>query len=86
MDTSTHILVIILSVTLALFLVLAITATVITIRVLRSIDRLVKKAEGIVNTAEHVGNVFKNVSGPIAIARLLQNIFEVVTKHNKRSK
>jgi predicted transcriptional regulator len=83
-STSMNILVIILSVVLAVFLLLSIIIAVQVIRLMRTIDRLAKKAESVMETAESVGRVFKNVSGPLAAARLVQNIVEGVVKHNKR--
>lgn len=86
MDTSTHILVIILSIFLALFLLLGIIIAIQVIRLLKAINGIVQKAESIVETAESVGRVFRNASGPLAAARLLANIVEGVSNHNKRGK
>jgi hypothetical protein len=85
MDTSTHILVIILSVMLALFLLLSIIVAAQVVRLLRAINRFVQKAELVVENVEHVGRVFQNVSGgPLAIMRLVQNIVESVAHHNNK--
>lgn len=85
MDMSTHILVIILSAMLALFLLLAIIIAVQVVRLLRAINRFVQKAELLVENVEHVGRIFQNVSGgPLAVMRLLQNIVESVAHHNNK--
>ena len=86
MDTSTHILVIILSVMLGFFLLLSIIIALFTIRLLIALRGVVRKAEAIVETAENVGKIFQDVSGPLAIARLVRNVVETVSHHNKRSK
>lgn len=85
MDTSTHILAIILSAALAVFLILSIVIAVQVIRLMRTVNHIAQKAETVIETAESVGKVFKNASGPLAAAKLVQNIVESVTqhKHNK---
>lgn len=84
MNTSEHILVIVLSVFLALFLVLAIVAVVQLLRLIKTLNHLAQKAEKIVNTAENVGDVFRHAAGPAAALRLVYNIVETVTQHNKK--
>lgn len=86
MSTSENILVIILSVFLALFLVLAITALVFVVRLLKTLNRITAKAEKVIDSAETVGNVFRNAAGPLAALRLLRNIVETVTEHSKKHK
>lgn len=86
MDTSTHILVIILSAALALFLVLAIVIAIQIIRLIRTVNHIVQRAETVIETAESVGRVFRNVSGPLTAAHVVQNIIENVVQHNKRGK
>jgi phage-related minor tail protein len=80
METSQDILVIILSATLAILLVLCIMISVLTIQVLQAVKRISTKAEGIVNTAEHVGQAFSNTAGSMAVVRLVRNIVELATK------
>jgi hypothetical protein len=86
MDTSTHILVIALSILLGIFLILSVVIAVQIVRLLRAINRIVEKAGAIIDTAEHVGKIFGNVSGPLAVAKLVHNIVDAVVQHNKRSK
>jgi hypothetical protein len=85
MDTSTHILVIFLSTALALFLLLSIIVAVQVIRLLRIVQRIAQKAELVVDTAEHVGHIFENVSGPLGVLKMVKNIVDVV-HNNKRGK
>lgn len=60
-------LVIILSITLAVFLVLAIIATVYLIRLLKSANRISEKAETVVSNVEEATENFKKLAGPAAI-------------------
>ncbi len=83
MNGAERVLVVILSATLALFLVLAITAIVIGIQILRHIKRIMEKAEKIADKAEAVGEFFQRSAGPMAIGRLITNVAEAV--FNKRS-
>ena len=78
MDTATHVLVIFLSAFLALFLLLGIIVLIQVIRLLRLIQHIAEKAEAIIQTAESVGTVFKNVSGPLAVVKVVSNIVHAV--------
>lgn len=88
MTDAQNILVIFLSSFLALFLVLSCIALFLAIKILNHLKTISEKAENIVNTAEHVGQIFKFTAGPAAIAKLLANISEHVfskqSKHKKR--
>ena len=84
MGNSEHVLVIILSATLAIFLLLAIVAAIKIIQILNHLKTISEKAEKLVNTAENVGEFFKYTAGPAAIAKLFSNITDAV--HNNKSK
>ncbi len=84
MDTSTHILVIILSVFLALFLLLSIVIAAQIIRLLKAVNRVASKAESIVDSAETVGAMFKDAAGPLAILKIIHNIAQAVQNNKKR--
>lgn len=86
MDTAAYILVIINSVFLALFLLLAIVATVAVIKLVKQIRLAVDKAEDVIETAEEVADAFKNVGGPLAALKLVKNIVELVNKHSNKKK
>ncbi len=81
MDAET-ILVIILSVTLAVFLVLGIVALIKLIDILNSLKRITAKAEKFAEGAENLGEFFKDATGKLAIGKLVHNIAHFV----KRSK
>lgn len=84
MDTSFDILVIILSVFLAIFLVLAIIIAVLVLKLVKHIKLVTEKAEHIIENVEHVGDTFRNAAGPLALFRIVSNIVNIVSKHNKR--
>ncbi len=86
MGNSEQILVIILSATLAIFLILGIVALVKLIQILNHLKVISEKAEKLINTAENVGEFFRYTAGPAAIVKLFSNISDVVFKHKKSSK
>lgn len=69
-------LVIILSITLAIFLVLAIIASVYLIRLLKSANRISAKAEEVVNNVEEAAENFKKVAGPAAVVQAILKSFK----------
>lgn len=71
-----QILVIILSVTLAIFLVLAIIATVYLIRLLKSANRISEKAEVIVENVEQAADNFARLAAPAAAAQAVMSMFK----------
>lgn len=85
MDTATQTLVIILSLFLALFLLLSIIICVQVIKLLHTLRTIADKAERVVDSAESVGTIFRNASGPLALMRVVANMVESATKH-KQSK
>jgi hypothetical protein len=86
MNTSEHVLVIILSVFLALFLALAIIVVVQVLRLVRTLNRLTRQAEKIFDSAESVGALFRTASGPLSALRLIHNIVESVSQHKHKKK
>ncbi len=86
MGNAEQVLVVILSSALAIFLLLAIFATIKTIQILNHLKTISEKAEKIANTAESVGEFFKYTAGPVAIGKFFSNISDAVYKHNKKSK
>lgn len=84
MNTTENVLLIILALALALFLLLAIVVAVQVIRLLKTINKITDKAERVIETAENVGEVFKNAAGPLALARVVGNILHKVNKATKR--
>lgn len=75
-----EILVVILSITLAVFLALAITATIILIKILKNIKRVTEKAEAIADKADNVTTFFQQTAGPAAIAKLVANFIDAAKR------
>lgn len=69
-----EILVIILSITLAIFLILAIVATVILIRILKKVESLSDRAEVIAMNVEDASAKFKSFAGPAAVISLIAKL------------
>lgn len=82
MDAQT-ILVIILSGTLALFLILSIIAMVFFIIILKHLKAIAEKAEHIADSAEAVGDFFKHSSQSLSVAKLFAGVYETVKKKTK---
>lgn len=85
-DLSMQILVIILSTTLAIFLVLAIVLIVKLIQVANAIKHITTKAEEIVDRAEEVSEMFQRTAAPLAVGRLLSNIADLLSRKGKGDK
>lgn len=85
MTTTEQILVIYLSIALAAFLTLGIIVMIAGIRLFKTLQRIANKAENVVQTAEHVGQVLSNVSGPLGMLQMLRNLAGMVSK-DKRGK
>ena len=84
MDTTEKVIMVILAVTLAVFLILAIAAVVLVIRMLKSITRVTAKAERLVDSAETVGQVFKQTAEQVTFIRLIRNIADLVGKRSAK--
>ena len=85
-DASLKVLVIILSASLAVFLILAIVLVIKFIQVASALKELTRKATEIADRAEAVSEFFGHKAGSLAVGRLISNIVEVVGKKNKRGK
>ncbi|HVC35951.1 MAG TPA: hypothetical protein VNE40_00690 [Candidatus Dormibacteraeota bacterium] len=83
MTSTESLLLIILGITLAIFLVLAIISLSIGLRILVSLKRVVVKAENVVDSVESAAGVFQNASGPLAVFKVLKNMVEL-SRHKKR--
>ncbi|HSX46933.1 MAG TPA: hypothetical protein VLF87_03025 [Patescibacteria group bacterium] len=84
MGNAEQILVIVLAATLALFLLLAVVATVKIIQILNRLKIIVEKAEKLANTAETVGEFFKYTAGPAALGKLVSNVTEAFRNHKHK--
>lgn len=69
-------LVIILSITLAVFLILAIVAVSFLIKLLKSANRISAKAEAVATNLEEAADNFKKVAGPAAAMQAFSKLFK----------
>ncbi len=83
-ETSLTILVVILSITLAVFLILGIVLLIKLIKVTDSVQRIATKGEEIADRAEAAAEMFQNAAAPVAIGRVLTNIFDAVSKRKDK--
>ncbi|MEX2014307.1 MAG: hypothetical protein WD885_00020 [Candidatus Saccharimonadales bacterium] len=79
-------LVILLSIMLGLFLLLAIILVVKIIQIVSQIKRIVDHAEQAVDKAEHIASFFEKTATPVAFIKLISNISDYVTKAAGKAK
>jgi hypothetical protein len=84
MGNAEQILVIILSATLAIFLILSIMAAVKVNQILNHLRTISEKAEHLATTAESLGEFFKYTAGPAALGTFFSNITDAVLKNRKK--
>lgn len=84
METASEVLLIIVSAVLAVFLIVAIVAGILLIKILNQAKRVVKTAENVALNVEAAAEAFERSSGPIAIARIIGNIIKQATKAKYR--
>jgi hypothetical protein len=83
MESAETILVIILSATLTIFLIVLTIALVKIIQLIKLLKDVSLKAHTVVGNFEAATAVLKKSAGPLAIGKLLTNIFQVVKNHKK---
>lgn len=81
---SYDVLVIILSATLAIFLVTAIILVVGLIKLVKQLRQISEKAEEIVDDVEAVSGFFRKSAGPVAVTSLISNIVSKVSELSKK--
>ena len=86
MNDAVEILVIFISVTLGIFLFLAIIVAVKIIQILNHLKTISEKAEQIADSAESIGEFFKHGAQSMSIVKLLHNVHETVFKKSKGGK
>lgn len=86
MENAESILVIIVSVTLTLFLLVAIVLAVLLIKLIQRLRHIADTADSVVNNVEAASEILKNSAGPLAVAKFMANIADVVMKRKKGGK
>lgn len=85
-DTAFNIIVVILSVVLAVFLLLAIYVAVRLIQVTNHIKKITESAEQVADRAEHMSRFFEKTATPVAIVKLISNLSNVVQNKRRKNK
>jgi len=83
---SYDVLVVILSIALALFLILAIVFTIYLIRIARKVDEITEKAKSAVSSVEAAAKIFEKTAAPAAFSRIVANIVESFSDRKKGKK
>ncbi len=78
------ILVIILSITLAVFLILSIILVTQVMRLVQSLRQIVAKGEQLVDTAEDIGTTLRKNAGAAMLVKMLTKFVANATKDSKR--
>lgn len=86
MENAEEILVVVLASFLALFLFLAIVATIKIIQVMNHLNRIGERAEVIADKAETAANFISKAAGPAMIGNLLANIADAVSSKKSKKK
>ena len=73
---SFDILVVILSVTLSIFLILATIFVIYLIKIARTVKEITEKARSAADSFESAANIFKKTAGPAVFSRIVANIVE----------
>ncbi|HET8709212.1 MAG TPA: hypothetical protein VFL85_02930 [Candidatus Saccharimonadales bacterium] len=83
MEHAQEILVIIVSATLALFLLVAIVVLVLIARLVVIAKRAINKAEHVIDSAEAATTVIKNAGGPLAALKIIRTLLQYSKKFRK---
>lgn len=83
-NTWFEVLVIILSVFLALFLILAIVLTYKLIQIAKQAKHIVDQAEQVADRAESISAFFEKTATPVALLKLFSNISEAIHKKSRK--
>jgi uncharacterized protein YoxC len=70
----------ILVVLVGLFFIVSTVAVVFLIKMIKSIQRVVDRAEQVANSVENATEILKGASGKLAVFKLIKNIVELVQK------
>lgn len=81
-----EILVVILSITLAVFLLLGIYLIIKVIQVANHIKKITEHAEQVADRADHISDFFAKTATPVAIAKLIANLSDIIQKKRSSKK
>lgn len=83
LTTTEQIILIILAAALAVFIILGIAVLVLVLRLLSTLKLMADKAEKVIESAEAVGQVVKNVAAPASLLKVFHTVMDSVAKHRK---
>jgi hypothetical protein len=83
MSTTDTVLVIILTCLLGLWLLVGIVLSIVLVKLVNSVRRVVEKAEGVVDSVESAAEIFRDTQGRLAFIKLIRNIIKVAKKRSK---
>ena len=84
MDSAAETLLVIVSSTLAVFLVLASVALTYFIKLLRVLRAIAEKAENVADSVEAAAETFERSAGPVAVLKLIGNIIDNAAKLRRK--
>ena len=73
----------VLTVLLSAFFLMSIIVAVLVVRILASINRVVAKAESVIDSVESAADVLKDVGGHLSIIKLVKNILDLTQRKKK---
>ena len=76
-------LLIVLTVLLSAFFLLSVVAIFFFVRILASINRVVAKAESVVDSVEAAADVLKDVGGKLSLIKLVKNVLDLAQRKTK---
>ena len=76
-------LLIVLTILLCAFFLLSVVAIFFLVRILASINRVVTKAESVVDSVEAAADVLKNVGGKLSLIKLVKNVLDLAQRKTK---
>lgn len=76
-------LLIVLTILLSAFFLVSIIVAILVIRILASINRVVAKAENVIDSVESAADVLKDVGGHLSIIKLVKNILDLIQRKKK---
>lgn len=76
-------LLIILTILLSAFFLVSIIVAILLVRILVSINRVVAKAESVIDSVESAAEVLKDVGGHLSVIKLVKNILDLIQRKKK---
>jgi predicted PurR-regulated permease PerM len=84
MNTAAEVLLIIVSSVLAIFLLVAIIASVWVIKLLKQVRNITARAENVADSVEAAAAAFERTASPLAILKVIGNIVDQASRMRKR--